>query len=43
MVAKLVPVNAEKDEIYDFLAGKGAIVGDIVALALSREERGALS
>ena len=36
-VAKLVPVNIEKDEIYDFLAGKGAIVGDIIAPALSQE------
>ena len=35
-VAKLVPVNAEKDEIYDFLAGKGAIVGDIIAGVVSR-------
>jgi prevent-host-death family protein len=41
-VAKLVPVNAEKDEIYDFLAGKGAIVGDIIAPALFPEEPGAL-
>ena len=39
-VAKLVPVNAEKDEIYDFLAGKGVIVGDIIAPALPPEERG---
>ena len=37
-VAKLVPLNAEKDEIYDFLAGKGAIVGDIITPALSPEE-----
>lgn len=37
-VAKLVPLNAEKDEIYDFLAGKGAIVGDVIAPALSPEE-----
>ena len=29
-VAKLVPVNAGKDEIYDFLASKGAIVGDSI-------------
>jgi antitoxin (DNA-binding transcriptional repressor) of toxin-antitoxin stability system len=36
-VAKLVTVNVEKDEIYDFLAGKGAIVGDIIAPALSQE------
>ena len=41
-VAKLVPVNIEKDEIYDFLAGKGAIVGDIIAPALSHEGWGSL-
>ena len=41
-VAKLVPVNAENDEIYDFLAGKGVIVGDIIAPALSPEEWGEL-
>ena len=37
-VAKLVPVNAEKDEIYDFRAGKGDIVGDIITPALCLEE-----
>ena len=41
-VAKLVPVNAEKDKIYDFLAGKGTLVGDIIAPAVSPEEWGAL-
>ena len=41
-VAKLVPVNAEKDEIYDFLAGKGTLVGDVIAPALSPEEWGVL-
>jgi prevent-host-death family protein len=41
-VAKLVPVNAEEDEIYDFLVGKGAIVGDVVAPALSFKEWGKL-
>lgn len=34
-VAKLVPVNAVTDEIYDFLAGKGSIVGDVVSPAIS--------
>jgi hypothetical protein len=29
--AKLVPLDAEVDEIYGFLAGKGVIVGDIVS------------
>ena len=37
-VAKLVPVNAEKDGIYDFLAGKGDIVGDIITPALCLEK-----
>jgi prevent-host-death family protein len=41
-VAKLVPLNAEVDEIYDFLAGKGAITGDVVSPALSSEEWGDL-
>ena len=41
-VAKLVPVNMEKDEIYNFLAGKGAIAGDVVSPAVSPEEWGAL-
>ena len=30
-VAKLVPLNTETDEIYNFLAGKGTITGDIVS------------
>jgi prevent-host-death family protein len=41
-VAKLVPVNAEADEIYDFLKGKGAVTGDVVSPALSLEEWGEL-
>lgn len=41
-VAKLVPLNADPDEIYNFLAGKGAIVGDIVSPVLSAEEWGDL-
>jgi prevent-host-death family protein len=41
-VAKLVPVNTETDEIYNFLAGKGAIAGDVVSPALSPEEWGEL-
>jgi len=39
-VAKLVPVNEEPDEIFDFFAGKGVIVGDLVSPALSAEEWG---
>jgi prevent-host-death family protein len=41
-VAKLVPVNTETDEIYNFLAGKGTITGDIVSPAISPEEWGKL-
>ena len=41
-VAKLVPVNTETDEIYNFLAGKGRIVGDVVAPAISSKEWGEL-
>jgi antitoxin (DNA-binding transcriptional repressor) of toxin-antitoxin stability system len=36
-VAKLVPVNAEKDEIYDFPPGKGVMVGDITPAQTSEE------
>jgi prevent-host-death family protein len=33
-VAKLVPVRDEKDSIYNFMHGKGAICGDVVAPAV---------
>lgn len=41
-VAKLVPLTTEADEIYDFLAGKGVVTGDIVSPAISSEEWGEL-
>jgi prevent-host-death family protein len=41
-VAKLVPVNTDKDDIFGFLAGKGKITGDIVSPALTPEEWGDL-
>jgi prevent-host-death family protein len=41
-VAKLVPVNTETDEIYNFMAGKGSITGDVISPALSLEEWGDL-
>ena len=41
-VAKLVPVGKETDDIYNFLAGKGAITGDVVAPAISLDHWGEL-
>lgn len=41
-VAKLVPVDAEVDEIFGFFQGKGSIAGDVVSPALSAEEWGNL-
>ena len=41
-VAKLVPVEQEKDDIFNFMKGKGTIVGDIVSPALTPEEWGDL-
>jgi prevent-host-death family protein len=37
-VAKLVPVNAETDNIYNFLAGKGKVAGDVISPAFSPED-----
>ncbi len=41
-VVKLVPVNTEPDEIYGFLAGKGAVAGDVVSPAITLKEWGTL-
>jgi prevent-host-death family protein len=41
-VAKLVPVNEETDEIFNCLADRGRIVGDVVAPAISSKEWGDL-
>ncbi len=41
-VAKLVPADKDTDDFYGFLAGKGKIVGDVVAPAFSPEEWGDL-
>jgi len=41
-VAKLVPVNEEADEIYNFLRGKGAAVGDVVSPAIPLRDWGKL-
>jgi len=37
-----LPADKETDEIYNFLAGKGAVVGDVVSPALSPKARGKL-
>ena len=42
-VAKLVPVDSAKDDIYGFMAGKGTITGDVVAPALTLKEWGNLA
>ncbi|MFZ0861370.1 MAG: type II toxin-antitoxin system Phd/YefM family antitoxin [Candidatus Sulfotelmatobacter sp.] len=41
-VAKLVPTDQNTDDIYNFLAGKGAITGDVVSPTISEEEWGEL-
>jgi antitoxin (DNA-binding transcriptional repressor) of toxin-antitoxin stability system len=41
-VAKLVPVEKEKDDIFGFLKGKGKITGDVVSPILTPEEWGDL-
>ncbi|MGO9086857.1 MAG: type II toxin-antitoxin system Phd/YefM family antitoxin [Candidatus Sulfotelmatobacter sp.] len=41
-VAKLVPVNAEADEIFGFFSGRGSVTGDVVSPALSGKEWGGL-
>lgn len=42
-VAKLVPVDDGKDDIYGFFRGKVKIVGDVVSPALTLEEWGNLA
>jgi prevent-host-death family protein len=42
-VGKLVPANSDTDEIYNFLAGKGAVAGDVVSPAVSPKEWGELN
>ena len=41
-VAKLVPVEKEKDDIFGFLKGKGKVLGGIVSPILTPEEWGDL-
>lgn len=42
-VAKLVPVDSKKDDLFDSFRGKVTIVGDIVSPALTLEEWGNLA
>ena len=42
-VAKLVPIDPQKDDIFGFLRGKVTIVGDVVSPALTLEEWGDLA
>jgi prevent-host-death family protein len=39
-VVKLAPVKNESDEIYNFLAGKGVVVGDVVSSVISPKKWG---
>ena len=41
-VAKLVPVDNVKDDIFGFLKGKVTVLGDVVSPALTPEEWGDL-
>jgi prevent-host-death family protein len=41
-VAKLVPVEEEKDDIFGFMKGMGKVTGDVVSPALTPEEWGDL-
>ena len=41
-IAKLVSSGSEPDDIFNFLAGKGSINGDLVAPAMSVDEWGEL-
>jgi prevent-host-death family protein len=41
-VAKLVPISTGTDEIYNFLGGRGATIGDVVSPVISPKEWGAL-
>jgi prevent-host-death family protein len=42
-VAKLVPVEAKKDDLFGLFKGKVTIVGDVVSPALTLEEWGNLA
>jgi prevent-host-death family protein len=42
-VAKLIPADKDADEIYDFLAGKGSINGDVISPAIAADDWGELN
>jgi antitoxin (DNA-binding transcriptional repressor) of toxin-antitoxin stability system len=42
-IAKLVPADGSADDIFDFMAGKGSIVGDIASPSMSDSEWANLS
>lgn len=42
-VAKLVPINAGKDDIYGYMAGMGKVIGDVVKPVLTLREWGNLA
>ena len=39
-IAKLVPADESKDVIFNFMAGRGRILGDIISPALTRDDWG---
>ena len=41
-VAKLVPADKDSDDIFGFLSGKGKVVGDVIAPAISGADWGEL-
>lgn len=41
-IAKLVPVDENTDDIFNFMAGQGRISGDIISPALTPDEWGEL-
>jgi antitoxin (DNA-binding transcriptional repressor) of toxin-antitoxin stability system len=41
-IAKLIRATEDADDIYNFLAGKGSVTGDVVSPALSPEDWGEL-
>lgn len=42
-VAKLVPIDSAKDDIYGYMKGKGKITGDVVRPVLTLKEWGNLA